>query len=137
MKNGLSFVDTNILMYRAGAQDAQKKKVATELCNTLEFGLSTQVLQEFYVGATHPRKLGLSEEEAADLLEALCEFPIHVLDVQAITDALRIQKTYRISYWDAAIVASAKALGCTTIYTEDLNDGQKYEGMEVVNPFKD
>lgn len=136
MKSGLSFVDTNILLYRAGAQDARKRRVAAELCNALEFGLSTQVLQEFYVGATHPKKLGLSQEDAFDLLEALCEFPIHVLDVQAIIEALRIQKAYRISYWDAAIVTSAKALGCTTIYTEDLNDGQRYEGIEVVNPFK-
>jgi predicted nucleic acid-binding protein len=43
--------------------------------------------------------------------------------------------TRTISYWDAAIVAAAKKLGCHTLYSEDLNDGQDYDGVTVVNPF--
>ncbi len=85
--------------------------------------------------AVHPKKLRLSHEEALELVEALLEFPIHVVDLWEIRDALEVKEKYLISYWDAAIIVSARALGCTTLYTEDLNDGQTYEGVRAVNPF--
>jgi predicted nucleic acid-binding protein len=135
MATGLNFLDTNVLLYRADARDSRKRQIATELCRTLEFGISTQVLQEFYLSATHPKKLGLSHSEARQILHALFEFPIHVVDLATIEEAWRLQARYQISYWDAAIVASAKALDCRTLYSEDLNDGQRYEGIRVVNPF--
>jgi predicted nucleic acid-binding protein len=40
-----------------------------------------------------------------------------------------------LSYWDAAILVAAKQLGCHTVFSEDLNDGQTYDGVTVVNPF--
>ena len=42
---------------------------------------------------------------------------------------------YRISYWDAAILASAAALGCDAVYSEDMSDRQDYDGIRVINPF--
>lgn len=52
-----------------------------------------------------------------------------------VEDALWLVEEYGISYWDAAIIAAARHLGCTVVYTEDLNAGQSYAGVVVVNPF--
>jgi predicted nucleic acid-binding protein len=43
--------------------------------------------------------------------------------------------TNLFAYWDAAIVAAARKLGCETLYSEDLNRGQDYGGVIVRNPF--
>ncbi|MDB6040130.1 MAG: hypothetical protein JWM99_3971 [Verrucomicrobiales bacterium] len=135
MPNALSFVDTNILVYRAGLKNDPKTEIATKLLNAVEFGLSTQVLQEFYVTATHPKKLQLTHESALELIEPLLEFPIHVVDLWTIREALELKVKFRISYWDAVIVVSARALGCKILYTEDLKDRQNYDGVEAINPF--
>ena len=50
-------------------------------------------------------------------------------------DAIRLQQLHQISYWDAQIVAAADTAGCTVLYSEDLNAGQKYANVTVVNPF--
>jgi predicted nucleic acid-binding protein len=42
---------------------------------------------------------------------------------------------YNPRYWDAAIIEVARATGCDTVFSEDLNDGQDYGGVRVVNPF--
>jgi predicted nucleic acid-binding protein len=52
-----------------------------------------------------------------------------------VLEAIDIKQRFGISYWDAAIIAAAKQMGCSTIYSEDLNAGQNYEGVTVVNPF--
>jgi predicted nucleic acid-binding protein len=135
MPNGLSFVDTNIFVYRASSQDNEKRERAILLLDSIKFGLSTQVLQEFYVTAIHPKKLRHSHDEALEVIEALLQFPIHIVDLSTIQDALGVKEKYVISYWDAVVIASAKAMGCETVYTEDLNDGQSYDGVRAVNPF--
>jgi len=48
---------------------------------------------------------------------------------------MNIQRRFQVSYWDAAILAAAKRLGCPTVYSEDMNHGQDYDGVRVVNPF--
>jgi predicted nucleic acid-binding protein len=47
-----------------------------------------------------------------------------------------VHQRYGISYWDAAIIAAAKTMGCRIVYSEDLNDGQTYDGVTVTNPFR-
>lgn len=135
MPDGLSFIDTNVLLYRASRQDERKRAIAADLLDSVQFGLSTQVLQEFYVVAVHPSRLALTHDEALPLIQALLNYPIHVVDVATIQQALALKQRYRTSYWDAAILASAKALGCQRLYTEDLNHGQDYDSIRVINPF--
>ena len=50
--------------------------------------------------------------------------------------AMDAKVRHQISYWDAAIIAAAEALGAREFYSEDLNDGQMYGSVRVVNPFK-
>ena len=49
--------------------------------------------------------------------------------------AVELSELYRISYWDAAVLAAAEALGAHTVYSEDLNNGQQYGRVRVMNPF--
>jgi predicted nucleic acid-binding protein len=49
--------------------------------------------------------------------------------------AIERSERHAISYWDAAILVAAEALGTHTVYSEDLNDGQRYGRVRVVNPF--
>ncbi len=48
---------------------------------------------------------------------------------------MALRERFQISYWDAAILAAARIAGCRTVYTEDLNAGQDYDGVRVMNPF--
>ena len=50
-------------------------------------------------------------------------------------EAVELRERCQISYWDAAIIAAAKQMGCTAVYSEDLNPGQNYDGVTVINPF--
>lgn len=50
--------------------------------------------------------------------------------------ALDLCGRYQIGYYDAAILAAARLLGCAKVHSEDLNDGQDYDGVQVENPFR-
>ncbi|MDN5362924.1 MAG: hypothetical protein PWP70_1971, partial [Moorella sp. (in: firmicutes)] len=52
-----------------------------------------------------------------------------------VLEAIEIQQRNELSFWDSLIICSAKKLGCDVIWTEDLNTGQRYEGIVVLNPF--
>ncbi len=62
-------------------------------------------------------------------------FPCQAIDHQLVRIAAELSERYAISYWDVAILAAAEALGAHTVYSEDLNDGQQYGRVRVVNPF--
>lgn len=85
------------------------------------------------------RKLAqtLPEAETMEFIRWLEQFPIMPLDAALFHQAVLIRNRYQIAYWDAAIIAAAKALGATTLYSEDLSHGQVYDGVQVVNPFLD
>ena len=52
-----------------------------------------------------------------------------------ILRAAGLQREFQISWWDALILNSAIELGCSTLWTEDLNHGQRYSTLTVRNPF--
>jgi predicted nucleic acid-binding protein len=133
-----SFADTNVYLYAASKApvDAGKKKLAQQLLASQDIGLSAQVLQEFVAAAAAKKRLGISHDEAFAMVTGLLEFPIVPITPDLVLEALRIAAGYQISYWDGAIIAAAIRLKCDTIYSEDLNDGQNYGGVVVVNPFK-
>ncbi len=99
--------------------------------------LSVQVLQEFYVQATRPGKSNaMSHEQASLLIESFLRFRVQETTVTLMQSALDTRDRFQISYWDAAIIEAARALGCRTVLTEDLNDGQDFAGVTVENPFR-
>jgi predicted nucleic acid-binding protein len=131
------FFDTNVLVYAAvgSGADEDKRKRALELIESEEFGTSAQVLQEFFVTVAKKASRPLSAAQALDWIEQWTAFPCQVIDHQLVQIAIEKSERYAISYWDAAILAAAEALGAHTVYSEDLNDGQQYGQVRVVNPF--
>ena len=131
------FADTNLFLYAASKDpaDRAKKAVARALLANEDIGISVQVLQEFAQIATAKKRLGLEPEETEAILHALLEYPVLSLTGELVLDAVVIQRRYEISYWDAAIIAAARELGCELLYSEDLNPGQDYGGVVVRNPF--
>jgi len=131
------FADTNIFLY-AGSKDpadAAKKRISRELISTEDIGLSAQVMQEFIAAASSKKRLGIGASEAKATLAALLAFPVVPITPALVIRAWEVKTRYQISYWDAAIIAAAEELGCEIIYSEDLNDGQNYDGITVRNPF--
>ncbi len=133
------FLDTNILLYAASRKpaDLAKKKTAMKIIEREKFGISAQVLQEFYTAATRKAEFSLSPEKALEWIANLDEFPCAAVDAALVKTAAAISARYRISYWDGAIIAAAEALGAPIVYTEDLNHGQCYGEVKVINPFRD
>jgi len=134
----MRFVDTNILLYAISSSPAESDKAAraAALLNETDLALSVQVLQEFYVQATRPTATTrVTHADAVALIAALLRFPVQDMTVAVMRAALATRARWQISYWDAAIVEAARALGCDTIYSEDLQHEHDFAGVRVVNPF--
>ena len=133
-----TFFDTNILVYAAigTGKDESKRKRALDLMDAEDFGTSAQVLQEFFVTVVKKAARPLSAAQALEWIEQWTAFPCQPVDHQLVRIAVERSERFAISYWDAAILSAAEALGAETVYSEDLNDGQKYGRLRVVNPFR-
>jgi predicted nucleic acid-binding protein len=136
---GCQFVDTNILVYAhdtsAGAKRDRAARLLEELWESRNGCLSVQVLQEFYVNITRKVARPLDSGVAAQILTDLSVWRVHAPGVQDVLDAIGIQRRYGLAFWDAMILQSAARLGCETVWSEDLNSDQVYEGVRVVNLF--
>ena len=134
------FVDTNILVYAHDLDAGDKHEIAIGVVSDLwESGngvISTQVLQELYVTLTkkvpsHPEKL-----QVRRILNNYLAWDLAVNNGQTILQASEIEENYNISFWDAMIVSAAYSQNAAILLTEDLNEGQLIEGINIVNPFK-
>ena len=133
------FLDTNVLVYAAAGRGAEepKRRRALSLIETKEFGLSAQVLQEFYVTVVRKIERPLTSHEAVEWIEQFEAFPCLAVDASLVKIAVELSERHRISYWDGAIVAAAEALGAEILYSEDLSNGQRYGPVRVLDPFRD
>ena len=134
-----SFVDTNILVYAYDRSAGEKHDLAKTLIETLwndNTGIiSTQVLQEFYVNVRRKVQSPLSATEARKLIEDYLSWKVVVNDGAALLEAIEIEQRYQLSFWDALIVQAANTGSAEVLYSEDLNDGQRYGEVRVENPF--
>ncbi len=134
----MQFVDTNVLLYAISQDpDEQEKKAhANKILSAADVGLSVQVLQEFYVQATRESRTDrLTHDQAAALVDSFQRFPVQETSIGVMVAAMSTRQRFEISYWDAAILEAARALGCEVVLSEDLSDGQDYGGVRVENPF--
>lgn len=131
------FLDTNVAVYAIDTTRgaAHKRQIARKILRDGNFGVSTQVLQEFYVTATKKLKRPFSVSTAARWVDMLCRAELVNLDAALIKLAIVRSQRYQISYWDGAIIAAAEALGASILYSEDLSHGQSYGSVRVENPF--
>ena len=127
-----AFIDTNVLIYAQGS--GAKSEMARQVI--LAGGvISVQVLNEF--AAVLRRKFRLEwtviADSLADVRAALG--PVRPLDVEIHLHAAALARSHGFSFYDALIVASARAAGCDTLLTEDLQAGRRVAGLTIVNPF--
>jgi len=130
-------LDTNVLVYafsNAG-RDAVKARIAREWINREDWGVTVQILQEFYVNDIRaPHQIG--HDEAIAMIEEIASSrPVIGTDLALMRLALQIKRRYGIAYWDAAVIAGARRLGAAVLVSEDLSHGQDYGGVRVLNPF--
>ncbi len=133
------FVDTNVLVYAHDVDAGQKHQIAqgllVELWNNRTGVLSVQVFQEFYVTVTRKLIHPLSAKEARNIIQNYLNWHIEISDSLSVLNASRIEQNYKISFWDALIVAAASKAKVSKILTEDLKSGQVMEGILIENPF--
>ena len=136
---GPVFVDTNVLVYRHDSSDAVKQARAdtwhTLLWRQRLGRVSFQVLQELYATLTRGRGLSLDAARARDIVLDYLEWQPIQIDLAVLRRAWAIEERFRLSWWDALIVAAAQASESPVLLTEDLQDGQVFDGVRVVDPF--
>jgi len=131
------FADTNILLYAYDNEQVSKRQKAISIVGAgmTQLGtiaISVQVLQEFYVNYL---KKGGTKPQARQIVEDLSHWPVVDNSRELLGHALVLSERWQISLWDAGILAAAFASGATELLTEDLNHGQDYGGVLVLNPF--
>lgn len=131
------FLDTNILIYAASKDEPRKRKIANSLIDGGAFGLSAQVLAEFYATSTRKMRPPLSTDTARAWVDLLSQQHCVAVDAGIVKSGIEVSERYGISYWDGAIIAAAEAAGAPVVYTEDLNHGQVYGTVTAINPFVD
>jgi predicted nucleic acid-binding protein len=111
--NAECFLDTNVFVYAAAGRGAEerKRRRAMALIETEDFGLSAQVLQEFYVTVTRKVAVPLGAERALEWIGQLASFPCVAIDAAIVRIAVETSERYQVSYWDGAILAASEALG--------------------------
>ncbi|MGD0373491.1 MAG: PIN domain-containing protein [Streptosporangiaceae bacterium] len=139
MSDNRSFVDTNVLVYAhdgtAGRKQEQARAVLAELWESGAGCISVQVLQEFFVTVTRKVPKPLDAVSAAAIIADLSHWRVHSPGSDDVLNAIDSRRRHDISFWDAMIICSAASLGCRTLFSEDLNPEQRYDGVQVRNPF--
>lgn len=135
------FVDSNLFVYAYDESAGPKREVARDLIAGLWESrsgcASVQVLQELFVNLTRKVPRPLSAREAASLVEDLSLWTVHSPGPRDVLSAIELHERVGVSFWDAMILTSARTLGCRVLYSEDLNAGQSYDGVRVVNPIEE
>jgi predicted nucleic acid-binding protein len=135
-----SFVDTNVLIYAEDRDAKGKHAVARALVLSLwddQSGvLSVQVLQEFYVNVTRKLKKPLGGAKALEIVREYLTWTVVENTGKLLVDAVKLQQKAQLSFWDAMIVQAAIDAGCERLYSEDMNAGQRFGSVVIVNPFK-
>ncbi len=135
-----SFFDTNVLVYLFDSSSPEKQTVARELfaeeVRSGRAGLSTQVLQEFFVVVTRKLEVPLDLDTAERAVRDLAELPIVQVDRAMILSAVSRCRERSFSFWDALIVEAALSWGAQILYSEDFQHGFRVDGrLEIRNPF--
>lgn len=139
--SGKCFLDSNIFIYTYDSREPIKQSIADNLIRSLviegEAVISYQVIQEFFNWALVKGPVKMPQDEAQHHLSTTFR-PLHIVppSVALVSDAIPIQERYRLSWYDSLIVAAAQHGNCTTLYSEDLQHGQRFGSVTVRDPFR-
>ena len=132
-----SFIDTNVLVYAEASDAPYKQRSALDLLQRLyEQGLgvvSTQILQEYCNVAL--KKLRLPAQHVRSQLDLYEQFEVVQVTPAIIRAGLDLHQTRSVAFFDAIALASARAAGCSVLWSEDMNAGEVVNGVRISNPF--
>jgi predicted nucleic acid-binding protein len=134
------FIDTNLFIYQLEPLDARKTATADRIIRRgIETGnacISFQVVQECLNTVLRKAEIPLDTDQTRAYLEAVLAPLFQVsASIPLYQRALDIQVRYRYGFYDAVIIAAALEAGCTRLYSEDLQHGQRVERLTIENPF--
>ncbi len=134
------FVDSNVLVYAhdrsAGSRQRRALELVTDLWESGEGCWSIQVCQEFFVTITRKVAQPLHPKTARQIVAYLGTWNTHAPTLDDVLAAIDLQGRHHTSFWDAMVLHSAARLDCGRLWSEDLNHGQVYDGVQVLNPFE-
>jgi predicted nucleic acid-binding protein len=133
------FIDINVLVHAHDKRHPKKWARAREVIKQFEdpafnAHISTQVLQEFYHILT--RKLLVPAADAKQELERLLALPAVIITPPMIVKAAELHGLASISLWDALVVTAAQTANCSELWSEDMQDGQRFGALTIINPFR-
>ena len=136
--HAIRFLDTNILLYAYDLDAPVKRTVALRFVeqgwtSPGDTAISVQVLQELHVNLG---RRGVAQTEATRIVRDFAIWPVVDNTLHLLQAGLHEQARWKTSLWDALILAAARASGAGELITEDLNHGQDYDGVRVINPFR-
>lgn len=131
------FLDANVIVYAHDSTETVKRTTAMRILRAgwdslIPPSLSIQVLQEVHV--TLLRK-GVSMADSIETVRAFLQWNVVENRKGLFVEALELQQRHQLSFWDASILAAAKAAEAVELWTEDFQDGRDYDGILVRNPF--
>jgi predicted nucleic acid-binding protein len=132
------FIDTNILVYAHDKDGGERHTRAVALIEGCwqrreRPSLSIQVLQELHVNLI---RKGIDVEQSANVVSRYLSWRVVDNTGHLLRQAFVEQQRWKVSFWDSLIIAAARRAGVSTLWSEDLNEGQDYGGLSVVNPLK-
>ena len=136
---GPVFVDTNVFVYRHDASDPAKQARAEQwiafLARCRTGRLSFRILQELYATLTRVGRPHFDPADARRIVEALAVWQPIPISLDVLRRAWLVEERFRLAWWDALVVAAAQSGECPVLLTEDLQHGQVFDVLRVVNPF--
>jgi predicted nucleic acid-binding protein len=134
------FLDTNVFVHSFDATSSRKRKRALELIGDAIVArngiVSYQVVQEFFNAALKTFTEPMKGSEAEQYLAAVFRPLLAVHSSPALyVEALRLSDRYSLQWYDSLIVAAAREGKCSVLYSEDLQNGMRIDGLSVQNPF--
>ncbi|MBN1999548.1 PIN domain-containing protein [candidate division KSB1 bacterium] len=134
------FLDTNIFVYAFDDTNTVKQQKSNQLIKTAltdQVGcISYQVIQEFVNVSTRKFTVPLSIPDCRRYFEKvlmpLCRI---FTSIELFHDGLDIMQRWQYSFYDSLIIAAALQAGCSNLYSEDLQHGQKIKSLVISNPF--
>jgi len=134
------FLDSNVLLYLFDPTAVAKRRIAERLVGeslrdatgVISFQVVQEVLHSFTRIFTQP---GSTDEARLFLTSTLIPLWSVMPSARLYQSCLRLQQRYRYSFYDSLIIAGALSSGCDRLYSEDLQDGQRIEGLRIINPF--
>ena len=136
---GPVFVDTNVFVYRYDTRVPEKQSRADDwlrlVWRSRSGRVSFQVLQEFYATITRKLRPAMPAVEAQRIVRGLAAWRPVPVDLTVLERAWFLEERFALSWWDALIVSAAQGCECRVLLTEDLQHGQEFDMVQVIDPF--